>query len=693
MPHGGGGSLSRLGTAVRLLKGTACLSAGRRIAWARRREALDHVDLVSADVFGTLLQQAPGLDDAVLRVAGCELVRACRAEGLPIPFAEDHAEASLARRLATMRQRARTEGGLDREVPLYILFRTIAVEAGAGERAEAMADAAMRCAIEWHHRWTRPDAKVIEFLSEVAAAGLRVVAVSDTTLRSVDLASLLRAHGIKGLDGVYASCDGGGTKFHGSLFCHVMRSEGVAPGHVLHFGDNWLTDVASPRAFGIRAIFRLRRTTQPTPDPRHATDPAYRVGWESLGPIIGAFSRSLLRDARRNSLQRLAFVSRDGWLLMEATVRLAQSAGIADPPRMDYVHFSRRSTALPALRQLDAATVATVSGIRADGSLADRVLAYLGLENSLPTDLAEYLRQLGDDALSLSMASNARLALAIDSERARQTDLLAAYLRQVGLYGAHGAALVDVGWRATIQASLNRIFDGCPGWQPLAGRYIGLWSEERALSGFGALACGLLGDSRRGRGLLEGAAWQMALVFEAVCRAPHGTVAGYRYDGSLVVPTLMENVPSRDAECAQEPHAESIRAGILDRVAAIGVLAGPSLGEPRLARLRAQARCLRLAYIPQPEEIRVLGVLEHTESHANFYHLPLVLPDRVPPWRAPRRWLAGLSSPWRAGYVAATGGLLLAVPFALAELLLSRFPMLRTWLEHAARRLAGVRPL
>jgi hypothetical protein len=106
-------------------------------------------------------------------------------------------------------------------------------------------------------------------------------------------------------------------------------------------------------------------------------------------------------------------------------------------------------------------------------------------------------------------------------------------------------------------------------------------------------------------------------------------------------------------------------------------------GEKRLRR-RVQRRMLRLAFFPRAWELEAVAAMVHTESHAEDWSQPLVSPVRVHPWRSPRRWMEGLSSPWRSGYVAATGGYPFALAFFCLETILTASPpslrrRLREW--------------
>jgi hypothetical protein len=122
----------------------------------------------------------------------------------------------------------------------------------------------------------------------------------------------------------------------------------------------------------------------------------FRLGHDIFGPILVAFARLVLAQAEADGVDRLAFVARDGHLLLDVTRILIADIPPDERPELSYVHLSRR-----ALQP------------RAEG----------GSDGE------------GSDALILQ------------------------YLRQSGLLAA-GVALVDVGWRGSIRKSIARVLAG-----------------------------------------------------------------------------------------------------------------------------------------------------------------------------------------------------------------------------------------
>lgn len=408
-----------------------------------------------------------------------------------------------------------------------------------------------------------------------------------------------------------------------------------------------------------------------------------------LGPVIAAFALLLVREAERRKIDRLLFVARDGHLLREATRTLLQKLHSTRALELGYIHLSRRATAPAIFEAMDETAVHAAAAVRAGPLTLAKVLEFHGL----PAGLAEpwagrHLlapdQPIRSPSMLAGLIADRDFQVAVAAKVAQQKQHLSRYLAQQGLDVHSTAALVDIGWRGSIQNNLSQMLP------EVAGLYFGLWAEGGPPSSLPAAAKGLICDQRRGRNIREGSAWYAAHLLEAICRAPEGTTLGYAEAGGRIVPVLAADAGC-GAETATAGAADEIRAGILDRT---GQLANDSAwnSQPDLElRRAAQEALFHLAFFPGPDAIAIGRSLVHTEGHAEGWSTPLIAagPDR--PFSAPRRWLAGLASPWRAGYVCATGGKGLAWLFAGAEaLLVSLPPNTRDLLAGLARRWAGL---
>lgn len=421
---------------------------------------------------------------------------------------------------------------------------------------------------------------------------------------------------------------------------------------------------------------------------------AYDFGYKSLGKVFVCFGHLLLRHARRLGVTRLAFVARDGDLLMRSTARLCESIGEVDRWALSYVSLSRQASFLPALESIDEAALAAAAAVCGERGSVAEALRYLGMPLAPLVPVFDRL-SISPEGPAVAIDAMARLVAdrqfqsCVRQESERQRTLLAAYLQQENIGAGAAALLVDIGWRGSILANLKAAFSPDSGFAAPPGAFLGLWSEGRPLPALPPGTVGLLADARCRNNVLEAAAWFAAFLLEAVCRANEGTTTGYEMRDGKVAPVLAGDSASRRAEAETAPMVTEIQRGILDFVDEHGAADCWLQASDDSLRRRAQRTLLRLACFPSKAELRVGAQLVHSEGHAPNWWSRLIEDRDLPsPW-CPRRWLAGLASPWRTGYIRCTGGPLLAAAFLIFEsLLLATSPGIRAAITRLAHQLS-----
>lgn len=420
------------------------------------------------------------------------------------------------------------------------------------------------------------------------------------------------------------------------------------------------------------------------------------LGLDSLGSIFAAWSHLMLRSARRRRLRRIYFVARDGHLLQQVAAELLAATARRDEFEICYLHLSRRATQLAAHPVLDVADAREGMAIRAGERTLLSVLAYHGIPAEACGPLLDSLGTTTDIKLqspehcaSLLDTHAARDFLAVHSSTQRQA--VVDYLDTSGVLRDENSALIDIGWRGSIQRNLARILTTNGHRRLPAWMYLGLWRDDGDATKLPVDAEGLLGDLRRGRTLRESAPWQAAFLLEATCRKDEGSVLRFVLSNGRGMPELAPaNSPARLAERQSEPLSEALRKGILDYIVSSAAATRWERLDDAALRHEAQDQLLRLAFHPTAAEIALGEALVHTESHAPNWSTPLVLPRVAGPLAAPGQWLAGLASPWRGAYVKASGGWPLALAYRGLESLLVRMPPeLRIAVRRAALVLAG----
>ncbi len=274
-----------------------CGSADVRLEAAYRRITAGEVDLLSLDVFDTLLYRKVPRPADVFLITGREL----KANGRLIPAVS--AESFVALRSGAERM-ARIDKGRRRgtrsEVTLAEIYwqlrralqrsPTMAAADAHGVSDARDIEGAMAAEVAVEVRLVRLDQDVAALAAYAKATGLTVVLVSDTYFTLKELRSLLdrrvEASGdsvLRCVDAIYASSEYAYGKAHG-LFERMLRDQRVAARRTLHIGDQKDSDYLPATKLGMQAILRERY------------DDAFREVMDREWPGQDLASRSLMLD-------------------------------------------------------------------------------------------------------------------------------------------------------------------------------------------------------------------------------------------------------------------------------------------------------------------------------------------------------------------------------------------------------------
>ncbi|GGD57480.1 hypothetical protein GCM10011357_11120 [Lacimicrobium alkaliphilum] len=183
-------------------------------------------------------------------------------------------------------------------------------------------------------------------------------------------------------------------------------------------------------------------------------------GYNFLGPICSEYMASLAEHARENQIQKLVFLAREGYFFRQAYERLADQGAVTSLPHV-YLHASR--TFLFRISIGDRQTWRWSLANKFSGSLRQLLEGRFGFTSRQIEEI------FSADELAVnwvlpyeSEALQAHLSLHIDAlkqcvQSSRQVYL--DYLQSLGLHGAKGLLMVDVGYAGTIQKLLTRLLE------------------------------------------------------------------------------------------------------------------------------------------------------------------------------------------------------------------------------------------
>lgn len=433
------------------------------------RLPLAGVKVVSTDVFDTILVRRPVSERTRIVRAETRFSHELATAGFPID-ADLLVEARL--QAQALAFRALDVGGHAGEVrALDVIARQLRLLG----LSPALASQRLRLEIEVEKQCLKADIGLAEALRLARASGLRVIAVSDTTLPATSVAELIEHfHGTGLVDAVYSSADSLATKREGTLFGLVAQSEGVLPGEILHIGDDALADDTRPRKAGIGTVrvhrsrirrlasradglrtelVRLRRRQRRTSEPAvESTIDAEQFGRVILGPIaVELCQRIWLYATAAQSGDRpvLLFCARGGVGIREVFERVLVRLRLPlEVPRQNLL-VSRLVAARLAVACKSAAAGEELRREFADRSLSDAARALGGGHYKLD---AKYDEPFGYERFIslLDCQSGARVAMDI----AKQNLLFRRHLDEVA-NGGDRLILCDTGLYGSTQRLLS----------------------------------------------------------------------------------------------------------------------------------------------------------------------------------------------------------------------------------------------
>lgn len=515
------------------------------------------------------------------------------------------------------------------EVTLHEIHRCLAPDAEDGEIARSVA---AELAAEARNCFAF--APTVALIRSAHERGIPVIVVSDTYLDEAQLRGLIAAAAgpelLAMIARVYCSSHYGVSKT-GGLFHHVLNDLKVPADSVLHVGDNYQADMVAASDAGLRAIhliqfereldqqMRLEASCALVFDPKlrvdraiqqmhRATlalhwselpDPAQRVGFGTLGPILHGFAHWILAQAEELAQSRnvnLLFLLRDGHMPLQAFRQLPGSERIPHAA----VELSRFASYAASFDD-EASVIAYLADLgsnRRFDALANQLLFE-------PSEVREL--KASADAAPDPMAAfvalvrqPANLRKIIERSQAYRLRLFD-YLRHTGkVHAGQTLVLVDLGYAGTVQDRLAPLLRKALSVEVL-GRYLLL----RDVPGWRRDKLGFLGPDSYDSRSLDALADYVAIV-EQLCTLEQASVVDYDEWGAPVR-------KHAERSAGQNRTRSSAQAAGLRY---IQCYPGSFYREPATERVDAlrTSACLslsRLLYLPSSEEARMFDGFEH----------------------------------------------------------------------------------
>jgi len=430
-----------------------------------------------------------------------------------------------------------------------------------------------------------PVPKACQMIIEARRSHPNVLFLSDMYLPEDFLKERLKQHGFwQEGDRLYVSSQLRKSKGQGDLFLKVLEDLSLRPQDLTHTGNSWQSDVAKPSSLGINSIYfndanpnryelilqkyanvtngitsllagisRYTRLTQEVGTPKGSI--IRDIAASVAAPILTAYTIWILQQAKAKQLARIYFLARDGEILLQIAKELAPK--IYPEVELRYLYVSRQALRMPGLTKINRAfwewmfddtTIFTIDSLLArmclDRQSAEPIFVPLGYpcdrwQQNLSTQERSSLRTKLEQHQPLQ-----ELVLQIAEQK---REVLKAYLKQEKMLDGQPFGLVDVGWRGSLQVSLENAFEIFGTRMPV-GFYFALDKPSGGLKLKGE-AIAFFFNLNNGTGLRNDIDYRYVSAMEVFCAGCEGTTLDYtlQADGS-VVPKLkhINNQPALD---------------------------------------------------------------------------------------------------------------------------------------------------
>jgi FMN phosphatase YigB (HAD superfamily) len=518
-----------------------------------------NLKIASYDVFDTLLTRRVCEPKTVFYFIG----NAARMRGIitltPDAFRKARVEAESLARI----------GVPDGEVAVEEIYQVLGRIIGS---TDSQLQEIMTLELAWERRMILQIPGAKEAVEADRQAQREIHFISEMYLPAEFLEDLLREHGfMRDGDLLWVSNSHRASKRSGKLYSIVLKASSVCPAQVLHFGNDWLADVVAPQKLGLKVGYRphanpshyeclLERRSvetngwtsllagtgrmvrlQPMEDARIME--LRRVTANVVCPVLMGYVLWILQRAKNLGLQRLYFVSRDGYV----PFLLAKHVAATVMPTLEcrYFYGSRQAWHLAGLSEVDENALVWMLG-HCDGltcgSLLERMaLSWEDCQECAPdvckvmirpeNPVTENVRKV----MGLALTTDSGLLRAIMAKTGEKRKLVRDYAVQEGLSNSVPTGMVEIGWSGRTRASFERAL-GIKDVEHLHWFYFGILNEAK------------LHDHQRVHYFLHGPELQrpeipsLPVVIESFCLALHGSVTGYRREGGEVVPLFREGI-------------------------------------------------------------------------------------------------------------------------------------------------------
>ena len=408
-----------------------------------------------------------------------------------------------------------------------------------------------------------PNVELIEVFLKTVASGKTVVLTSDMYLPVEFFNEAFRRHNLPFIPMFISAASNATKRDRGELFDIVASKLALGHGQILHIGDNLQSDIKQAKAKGLTTFYyqeyrRLPSLKHSAPEAslargllrKHANEiepNSYsELGFLYGGPAAVGFLDWITDQARRDNIDRVLFLARDGYILE----RIAKCRNDNQLPPFNYFLGSRVAFTLAAMTDANFEEFLPFLVSGSEGLSPYELLARIGV--SRPAN--KVMENLGLDAdaiITFSQLETVQKFLyayrweILKVCRANRRALFG-YLNSLGIHPGNRIALVDVGWRGGTQDAFELAIQNMLDIK-VFGYYFCLADTEECLKRQQVMRMSALISSASVPAKMIDRIYENRAAVEIFFSAPHNSVIGLAssHDGRIVP---IQDVRNADAD-------------------------------------------------------------------------------------------------------------------------------------------------
>lgn len=551
-------------------------------SYEHMKNEIENYDVVSFDIFDTLLQRVISDTDAIQKLVE---------KRLNIHFGEETEFAKI-RELAEIECRRKHP---DRDCDIDDIYMEMSKQTGwTKEKTEY----AKKTELETEISLIRPKTEMIEVLKYTKhTLGKKVYLISDMHLRKKDILWMLDICKVKeeDFDEFLLSSEIDKRKDNGTMWEHYVSLEKGK--RCIHIGDNEVSDVQIPEMYNIanyhilspNALFELSdlgKTLGNINDGKAETavelgiiqnkiynnpfrynntdlkvvaNNGYEFGYAVMGPVCLNYVLWLIKEARMLKSKKILFFSREGYVLYKLYESLMPY--IDEKTDAEYVYVSRRALAVASI--LNEEDIEAPLDIYYEGKLSNLMEKRYGInikdqrdeDIKLPDNKAKVLKYIQPYKNEIQKKAK--------SERENYKKYMLKVLENID--DKESVTVADIGYSGTIQYYLSKVQN-----RGFDGRYMATDEKKKPLQLDGNTIKGFYIDNDSEQELSKSNIHRYHLLLESILIAPDGQLTGINEN--------MEPV-FEEKNLLYDKNIEEIHKGITDYAKEYAKIMGDILSE------------------------------------------------------------------------------------------------------------------